>query len=121
MNGLAKKKWFVPVVLFLLLIIAVSSFSESRGSDSLETTDTERRLEELCNLVRGVSNAKVMITYEAKTVSSIIGQDRTENTISGIAIVCDGGADPIVQLELHRLIDALFDISSTRITVSQRN
>ena len=80
----------------------------------------QRTHEEMCNLVKGVSNAKVMITYEPAAAAAF-GYDRGEEKISGIAIACDGGENPAVKLALYELVDALFDIKSTRITVSPRN
>lgn len=117
---LAKKRWFVPLILFLLMIIAVPSLGILE-TDEQGSITTEQQLEEMCNLVRGVSNAKVMITYEAKAVSSFIGASGGEEKISGIAVVCDGGGEPAVQLALYEMLNALFGISSTRITVSERN
>ena len=119
MSAIARKKWFVPIVLFLLTVIMFSSFSEKENA-TVNSSETEQRLEELCNLVKGVSNAKVMITYQSRAVS-VFGGEKAQNEISGIAIVCDGGDNPRVKLELYKLVDALFNISSTRITVSQRN
>ncbi len=121
MNGIAKKKWFVPLIIFLLVVIAVSSFADERGEQSTKSLSTEERLSEMCNLVKGVSNAEVMISYEAKEVSNIIGYSGGKEKISGIAIVCNGGDDPDVQLALYEMVNALFDIKSTRITVSDRN
>lgn len=121
MNGIAKKKWFVPLILFLLVIIAVSAFTDEKNSQSYQTLSTEERLRDMCNLVKGVSNAEVMICYEAREVSNIIGYSTGKEKISGIAIVCDGGDNPDVRLALYEMVNALFDIKSTRITVSDRN
>lgn len=122
MTGLAKKKWFVPAVIFLLAVIAISSLFESDSKQTSASLSTEQRLEEMCNLIKGVSNAKVMITYEpAAAAAAAFGYDREEEKISGVAIACDGGENPDVKLALYELVDALFDIKSTRITVSPRN
>ena len=118
MNTLAKKKWFVPLVILILMIIALSSFAD--GSESDNNISTEKRLEDMCNSVRGVSNAKVMITYEPKSVSAFGGYGGEEK-ILGVAVVCDGGESPQVQLALYEMIEALFNVKSTRITVSGRN
>lgn len=126
MNGmiqnLAKQKWFVPGILFLLLLIAIPSITDigTESPDHSETS-TERQLEELCNTVRGVSNAKVMITYEAKPTASLMGYGDSQESILGIAVVCDGGSDSNVQLALYELLETLFQLSSTRITISERN
>lgn len=118
MSTLAKKKWFVPLVIFILLIIALSSLVDS--DEGKTETSTERKLEEMCNSVRGVSNAKVMITYEPKSVSAFGGYGGEER-ILGVAVVCDGGENSEIQLVLYEMIEVLFNVKSTRITVSGRN
>ena len=119
---LAKKKWFVPLVLFLMLVIALTSFADfSPKTGETSVTSTEEQLEALCNAVKGVRNAKVMITYEAVAVSGWNSSTGTQEKILGIAVVCDGGDDPNIQLTLNNMIKALFDISTARITISQRN
>lgn len=122
LDVLAKKKWFVPLVLLLMLAIAVTSFADfSPNSEGNTALTMEEQLESLCNSVKGVQNAKVMITYEAVQVSGWSSVGNNQEKILGIAVVCDGGDDPTVQLTLHNMIKALFDISTTRITISQRN
>ena len=118
MSALAKKKWFVPAVIFILLVIALSSFAD--GGENNADISTEKRLEEMCNSIRGVSNAKVMITYEPKSVSTF-GNYGDEARILGVAVVCDGGERPDTKLALYEMIEALFNVRSTRITVSGRN
>ena len=122
LNHLAQKKWFVPLILILMFLIALTSVAEFAPSKREESElSTVEQLEILCNSVNGVQNAKVMITYEAIPVSGWGSSSSNQEKILGIAIVCDGGDDPDVQLTLHKMIEALFGISSTRITVSQRN
>ena len=120
MNTLVKSKWFVPCVIFLLVIIAISVFTDKGTKNAEEERTTEKRLEEMCNLVKGVSNAKVMLTYEAEEVAAF-GYGNSPKKILGIAIACNGGDSPEVKLALYELVNALFDIKSTRVTVSPRN
>lgn len=119
MSVLAGKRWFVPLVLALLALIAISAFTE--GGENKKTLSTEERLENICNLVKGVSNAEVMIFYEPVAVGNFMGKTAANEKISGIAIVCEGGDSPAVQLALYEMLGSLFDIKSTRITVSDRN
>ena len=113
-GSLAQKKWFVPLLLLLILGIALSSLFGGK-SDAAPTAQTE---EELCNSVDGVSEARVMITYEAVYVSSILGKGSEGQKICGIAVVCRGGSDPAVQLRLHSMLESLYALPSTRISVS---
>lgn len=118
LKNLAKKKWFVPLILFLLGIIALSAFTEREPQKS--TVTLEQQLEEMCNNLRGVSNAKVMITYAAVPVSAFDRQKGSEQTILGIAVICNGGDNPSVQLSIYNLIKTLFQIPGTQITISER-
>ncbi len=119
MSVLAGKKWFVPLVMLLLAIIAFSVFSDGEGQE--RTLSTEEKLRAMCNLVKGVSNAEVMIFYEPVAAAGFIEKTSTKEKISGIAIVCDGADNPSVQLALYEMVNSLFDIKSTRITISDRN
>ena len=40
--------------------------------------------------------------------------------IRGVAVVCTGGDDPVVQSEIKALLSALFDIGSNRISIARR-
>lgn len=117
-DSLAQKKWFVPLLLLLILGIALSSLFGGK-SDAAPTAQTEEeRLAALCNSVDGVSEARVMITYEAVYASSILGKGSEGQKICGIAVVCRGGSDPAVQLRLHSMLESLYALPSTRISVS---
>lgn len=40
--------------------------------------------------------------------------------VRGVAVVCTGGADPVVKSEIKELVSALFDIGSNRISIARR-
>ena len=117
----AQSKWFVPLVLFAFLLLAIPTFLEQDESKTVSEQTTESRVEALCNEMYGVKNAKVMISYETVVSASTFGFG-SENTqkICGIAVVCDGGGDPNVQLRIHNMLSALFQIPSTKISVTGR-
>ena len=118
MKKLAESKFFVPIIIIIFILIVLSSLTEKKET-KIELT-TERQLEEICNTICGVKNAKVMITYDAISAASIFDNSTKTTKIQGIAVVCEGGSDPTVQLSLHNMLKSLFGISSTRITVSER-
>lgn len=117
LTALAKRRWFVPLLLFLILLIALSSLVGGREGAEAAATE-EERLAALCNAVAGVSEARVMITYAALPAASILGSADGGKKICGIAVVCRGGADPAVQLRLHDMLESLYALPSTRISVS---
>ena len=118
-SELAKKKWFVPLLLFLILLIALPSLGKSEKTVETELS-TEERLAALCNSVKGVSDAEVMITYETTATSTFLGRTDTGQNILGVAVVCSGGDDPTVKLALYELIRSLFSLPTTQISVSGR-
>ena len=118
-SELAKKKWFVPLLLFLILLIALPSLGKSEKTVETELS-TEERLAALCNSVKGVSDAVVMITYETTATSTFLGRTDTGQNILGVAVVCNGGDDPTVKLALYELIRSLFSLPTTQISVSGR-
>lgn len=126
LEKLAEKKWFLPLTLFLMLLIVLSSLS-GRSSEAVQNTvqtenrTVEEQVEALCNSVRGVSNAKVMISYASVGAAAGFGQSSAgTQEILAVALVCDGGSDPNVRLALYELLGTLFQIPSTRISISGR-
>ena len=63
-QSIAKKKWFIPVIIALMVTIGLSSITEKSVTiDTLETITTEQQIEALCNSLDGVENSKVMLSY----------------------------------------------------------
>lgn len=119
LGNLAKKKWFVPIVIITLFLIAISSFN--RSIESEENADTlEKRLEDVCIAISGAEKATVMITYEKHDAETFWSASDDASKISGIAVICDSGDDPNVQLKIMNMLKALFDLPSTRITITDR-
>lgn len=123
-SNLGQKPWFVPLLLIIMVLIALSSLL-GPGESAAEEPEADMvasQLEALCNSVRGVKNAKVMITYESVPAASLVGfgsaASSGETRILGVAVLCDGGDDPAVQLKLYQLIQTLFQLPTTKITVS---
>ena len=117
-KSIATRKWFVPFILLLLAGITLLSFSDSRSKE--HTLSDEKRIEELCNSIQGVSEAQVMITYRAVPAANMFTNAHTDNEILGIAVLCKGGDIPEAQLMIHQLLETLFQLPSTRITVSAK-
>lgn len=115
---LAHKKWFVPLLLSSIFLIALPAVFGSTA-DAVQITETEEeRLASLCNAVKGVSEVRVMITYEAVPTVSVLGKSEENRKICGVAVVCRGGNDPSIQLALHRMLESLYALPSTRVSVS---
>ena len=109
----------------------------------------EEKIAELCSEVKGVKNVKVSIYFnsgfesvyafdeenrsssgginsEKKYVTLGSGNDESlvclyerMPQISGIAIVCMGGSDPIISSELINLISSAFEVPKNKIYVTE--
>lgn len=121
LSKIGKKKWFVPLVIITMLLIAFSSLLYSGDEDGKPNEiGIENRLEEMCNSVRGISNAKVMVTY-CTTETLAFSSSSANAKIKGIAVLCNGADDPDAHLSLYKMIKSLFDISGGNITITERS
>lgn len=117
---------------------------EMPRTDIIDTTDyvdkLEADVEALLERVDGAGVVSVLITLESNSENVYaydsndgsreyltIGSGSSESTVllrrmtprlRGIAVVCSGGNDPIVQQKIISLLCALFDLPSTKVFVS---
>ena len=130
---------------FLLLWGNARSAAQNVPTDNdPETADMEeyaRSLEErirvFCEGVEGVGAARVAVSLEsgyrrvyAQEDSSyvMVGSGASRGTVyltdepprlGGIAVICDGGGDPIVRQRLIGLLSAAYDIGTNKIYIAQ--
>ena len=114
-----------------------SSSSNTEYSPQDYTASLEIKLEELINQISGVSNTKVMITL--KSSNEIIYAEENSlsgnNTlvvdgnpvyikeympeIEGVAVVCNGGNNPIITEKITQLLCAVLGLYSTHVYVTE--
>ena len=105
----------------------------------------QEEVEAVIESIKGAGEAKVFITYESNTenVYAINIDEKTDGTdlhykseyiitdeeqgliikviypkVRGVAVICEGGNDPLVKEKIYSVISALFDISTSRISVT---
>ena len=104
----------------------------------------ERRLTELIERIDGAGQAQVMVTFEAtgETVYALderISQDGSTQsehvlaggqpvtremllpTVQGVAVLCQGGDDVVVQARVTEAVSVLLGITTNRISVAKMN
>ncbi|MGI6202997.1 MAG: hypothetical protein ACOYID_06310 [Eubacteriales bacterium] len=117
---------------------------ETRRTDIIDTSDyvekLERQVAALIERIDGAGVASVLITlesdsehvyaYDSKNGSReylTIGAGTSESPVllrrmtprlRGIAVVCSGGDNPVVQQKIISMLCALFDLPSTKVFVS---
>ncbi|MBQ9428106.1 MAG: hypothetical protein IJU41_01030 [Clostridia bacterium] len=117
LRELADKKWFVPAVLFLMALILLSSFFEKGSGGDIQLSESEEnRLATLCDRLLGTTSTSVMFSYGDVSADAFFGGEK-RRAVCGVAILCEGGDDPAVQLKLYRLIKSLYSISGDQISI----
>ena len=134
----------IGLLIGLLLVLSDNTSTQKNNSSSnieyssKEYTNTlEIKLEELINQISGVSNTRVMITL--KSSNEIIYAEENSlsgnNTlvvdgnpvyikeympeIEGVAIVCNGGNNPIITEKITQLVCAVLGLYSTHVYVTE--
>lgn len=118
-----------------------------KDNPTAELQECEEKLEKLLSDVKGAGRVRVMITYETSdenvfaynkeesfrenehnfSSDYILVKNNGNETglklktvypnVKGVAVVCDGAADPITKEQIISVISALFDISTKNISV----
>ncbi len=113
-----------------------------------DKAETEKSVVQMIESIKGAGRAKIMITYECdsetvfakdteqksdtdetdvKNKHIIIDGDTGETglkvksiypKVMGVAVICEGGEDPVVRERIYSLISALFDINTNSISVT---
>lgn len=120
---------------------------QTNASQELDdSSELEQRLAKSLSAIKGVGHAEVILTVEASsrrifaqdvdkngesqrnTTIVLSGSDRTEEVIAtqvispvyqGALVVCQGGNDPAVCLEVLHAVQALTGLRADRIAISQ--
>ena len=96
-----------------MILLALGGGVDTAEDTTVEESD-EERLADLCSSLAGVGRCRVFIAYEERPISY---GSRTEKTIIGVAVVCDGGGSDTVKSKITSLIDGLYGIGTNRIKV----
>ena len=91
----------------LLVIIAMPTNNRGQQQFDVGSTSTEGRLEDILSRMNDVGEVHVMITYN-------------EETVEGIAVVAEGGGNPIVVRNITDVVRALFNVDSHKIKVIEQ-
>lgn len=113
--------------------------------DNYETANIQGEVENIIESINGAGKTKVFITYESDSEyvyavnvdeksdgndlqyksEYIITDDETGlilkviyPRVRGVAVICEGGGDPLVKEKIYSVISALFDISTNKISVT---
>lgn len=117
------RKNFVPISIGIAAVVFLFFISESFGENSYNTepeygSDIELKIEGFLSSLNGVGECEVIVYGENKGRTSFTTNE--ERSISGIAVICDGGGDAHVKTAVIEILTRLFGISGSRISVNQK-
>ena len=100
----------LPLLIFLgiALILIGRVGAESKEAAAVST---EERTAEICSLMEGVGECRVMITYEPDS----------EERVYGVLVLCDGADSPAVRQRITNSLSALLGIGTNRIEIQRLN
>lgn len=106
MSGNTALKVGAVLLLGLLLILMGSLDAESEDTD----TSLEERAAEMCSLMEGVGDCRVMMTYR---------QGEAEEGVYAVLILCEGAESPAVRERLTSLFCSLYGIGAHRVEIQK--
>lgn len=120
---------------------------EQQAAEEVDVETLERRLQAIITQIDGVGQADVLVTLSAGSRQILaadekVGESTTETetvltkdsgsgqsavtvqtiypTYQGVLVVCDGGGDPTVKLQVLNALKALTGLSSEQISICAR-
>ncbi|MBQ8268913.1 MAG: hypothetical protein IJZ24_04430 [Clostridia bacterium] len=116
--------------LILLLGVALLLFSSGQGKSETRTdaegdlsaygAALEKRLEDMCERVVGVGDARVMVTFESGAAVEYSGSGESYTRppkVQGVTVLCAGGAEASVRASLSGMLSALLGVGASHICI----
>jgi len=88
-----------------LLLILLSGFATEEKADA---SSEEERVAEMCSLIDGVGECRVMMTYK---------NGRDEGEVYAVLVLCEGGESVFVREKITSLFCSLYGIGSHRVEI----
>ena len=95
------------MVIGVALIFIGSLSTRTVDSTTIINTD-EQRVAEMCSMIEGVGECRVMMTY-------------TNDEVFAVLVVCDGAESVSVREKITSLFTSLYGIGSNRVEIQQLN
>ena len=107
----------IGLAVVVLLLFASENFSGIEKSDKNSSSSLEVKLETFLSSLQGVGRCDVIIHTDKEKLSSF--SSTSDETIKGIAVICDGGGNVSVKNAVTEILTRLFGISGSRISVNE--
>lgn len=116
----------LAAAIIIIIFISTMNITGNQTTSSDPTTayvqNMEQRLEKIISGITGAGKVTAMVTLESGseyqyngTTSQVIKE--TYPKIKGVVIVCTGGSDVKVKLEIYKAVQTLLDVNAGNIEV----
>lgn len=98
--------------------------SQTSVSAEIYGDNLEKELKEIISKISGVGRCEILLTMEnsVEYVYLSNGDTKTksiEPTVRGVAVVCDGGENPVTKEKIIDVVTKALNISSSRVSVTK--
>lgn len=106
--GEGNRIWLVVLMLFGLILILIGN--EQTGEKIAVTQTEEMRATEMCAMMDGVGDCRVMMTYRPDS-----------DEVYAVLVLCDGAESVAVRERITSLFTSLYGIGSHRVEIEKLN
>ena len=97
------------IILIGIALIFVGSLGAGDGGEKQDSATEEERLSEMCSMMDGVGECRVMVSY---------GKD---GVVYAVLVLCDGADLPSVRERIISSVTSLYGIGSNRVEIQTLN
>lgn len=98
----------VGLMVIGIALIFIGSLSTGTADNTTVNNTDEDRVAEMCSMIDGVGECRVMMTY-------------TDDEVFAVLVVCDGAESVSVREKITSLFTSLYGIGSNRVEIQQLN
>ncbi len=119
LKNASKGNLILPLLLLALALLLIFLGGGEEKADSSSVVGEAEKIEELLSHCRGVGEVKVAVSYDYYVEAGALFSDEEKRIpkISGIGVVCEGGGDSEVALNITRLLSSAYGLPSHKISV----
>lgn len=104
-----KNQWLILLLVgILLVVIAIPTSTDTdveHETSDWNTSEMEKRLEDILSQMQGVGEVHVMITY------------KDETQVEGVVVVAENAGNSVIVQRITEVVGALFNVNAHKIKV----
>ena len=99
------------LILLGLILILIGSFGGGNNPAKEDDLSTEDKVAEICSMIDGVGECRVMITYTPDS----------DQEVYAVLVLCDGADSLAVRERITKAFTSLYGIGSNRVEIQRLN